>query len=150
MINVETSSIINRPIEEVFAFLTDARNSPQWDSGLVDIQQTPQSPVGVGTRITEVRKFLGRKMETTSEVVEYEPSTKYTRKGTGGPFPVTGSLTFEPMAEGTKVIWTFEMKPGGFFALAEPLVTRSLKRQLEAGLGDVKDMLESRVATATS
>ena len=149
MINVETSSIINRPIEEVFAFLTDARNSPQWDSGLVDIQQTPQSPVGVGTRITEVRKFLGRKMETTSEVVEYEPSTKYTRKG-GGPFPITGSLTFEPMAEGTKVIWTFEMKPGGFFALAEPLVARSLKRGLEGSLGKVKDLLESRAVEISS
>ena len=149
MINVETSIIINRPIEEVFTFLTDARNSPQWDSGLLDIRQTPQSPVGVGTRITEVRKFLGRKMETTSEVVEYEPSTKYTRKG-GGPFPITGSLTFEPTAEGTKVIWTFEMKPGGFFALAEPLVARSLKRGLESNLGDVKDLLENRVATVTS
>ena len=148
MINVETSIMINRPIEEVFTFLTDARNIPQWDSGLVDIRQTPQSPVGVGTRITEVRKFLGRKMETTSEVVEYEPSTKYTRKG-GGPFPITGSFTFEPTTEGTKVIWTFKMQPGGFFALAEPLVTRSLRRQLEAGLGDVKDLLESRVAAAT-
>ena len=150
MINVETSIIINRPIEEVFAFLTDARNSPQWDSGLVDIRQTPQSPVGVGTRITEVRKFLGRKMETTSEVVEYEPSTKYIRKGTGGPFPVTGSFTFEPMAEGTKVIWTFEMKPGGFFALAEPLVARSLKRGLEGSLGKVKDLLESRAVGISS
>ena len=150
MINVEVSIIINRPIEEVFAFLTDARNSSQWSSGLVDIRQTPQSPVGVGTRITEVRKFLGRKMETTSEVVEYEPSTKYTRKGTGGPFPITGSLIFEPTAEGTRVIWTFKMQPGGFFALAEPLVTRSLRRQLEAGLGDVKDLLESREAAVTS
>ena len=75
---------------------------------------------------------------------------KYTRKGTGGPFPVTGSLTFEPTAEGTKVIWTFEMKPGGFFALAEPLVTRSLRRQLEAGFGDVKDLLESRAVGISS
>jgi Polyketide cyclase / dehydrase and lipid transport len=84
-------------------------------------------------------------METTSEVVEYEPSTKYTRKGRG-PIPITGSFTFESATEGTKVIWTFKMQPGGFFALAEPLVTRSFRRQLEAGLGDVKELLESRVA----
>ena len=70
MVNVETSIIINRPIEEVFAYLTDAGNNPQWDLGLVEVRQTPERPVGVGTRITEVRKFLGRKMETTSEVVE--------------------------------------------------------------------------------
>jgi carbon monoxide dehydrogenase subunit G len=150
MVNVETSIIINRPIKEVFAYVTDARNSPQWDSGLVDIQQTPQSPVGVGTRITEVRKFLGRKMEATGEVVEYEPPTKYTRKGIGGPFPITGSLTFEPTTEGTKLTWIFKIEPGGFFALAEPLVARSLKRGLESNLGDVKDLLENRVAAVTS
>ena len=150
MVNVETSIIINRPIEEVFAYVTDIRNSSQWDSGQVDIRQTPQSPVGVGTRITEVRKFLGRKMETTSEVVEYKPSMKYTRKGTGGPFPITGWLTFEPTAEGTKLTWIFKMQPGGFFALAEPLIARSLKRGLESNLGTAKDLLENQVVGISS
>lgn len=150
MVNVETSIIINRPIEEVFAFVTDIRNSSLWDSGLVDIQQTPQSPLGMGTRITEVRKFLGRKMETNSEVVEYEPPTKYTRKGTGGPFPITGSLTFEPTAEGTKLTWIFKMQPGGFFALAEPLIARSLKKALESGLGTAKGLLENQVVGISS
>ncbi len=150
MVNVETSIIINRPIEEVFAYLTDARNNPQYDTGLVEVRQTPESPVGLGSKITEVRKLLGRKIESSSEVVEYEPPTKYIRKNTAGPFPVEGLLTFEPAAEGTKVTWKFEMQPGGFFALAEPLVTRSLKRQLEAGLGDVKDLLENRAAGVAS
>jgi carbon monoxide dehydrogenase subunit G len=150
MVNVETSIVINRPIEEVFAYLTDARNSRQWDSGLVDIWQTPESPVGVGTRITEVRTFLGRKFETTSEVAEYEPPTKYTRKGLEGPFPITGSLTFEPTAQGTKLTWMFEMQPGGFFALAGPLFARSLRRNIEAALGDVKDLLENRTAGVSS
>ncbi len=150
MVNVETSNIIHRPIEEVFAYLSDVRNSPQWDSGLVEIWQTPESPVGLGTKITEVRKFLGRRIETNSEVVEYEPPAKYTRKDTSGPFPATGSLIFEPTAEGTKVTWTFQMQPGGFFALAEPLVAKSLRRNLEAALGDIKDLLEHRAAEISS
>jgi len=150
MVTVETSIIINRPIEEVFAYLTDARNNPQYDTGLVEVRQTPESPVGLGTKITEVRKFLGRKIESSREVVEYEPPTKCIQKNTAGPFPVEGSLTFEPTAEGTKVAWKFEMKPGGFFALAEPLVARSVKRQQEAALGDVKDLLENRAAGVAS
>jgi len=150
MVNVETSIVIHRPIEEVFAYITDARNQPQWDAGLVEVRQTPESPVAVGTRVTEVRKFLGRKIESSREVVEYEPPTKCIFKNTTGPFPVTGSLTFEPTAQGTTVIWKMEMKPGGFFALAEPLVARSLRRQLEAGLGDVKDLLENRAGVASS
>jgi uncharacterized protein YndB with AHSA1/START domain len=175
MVKVETSCIINRPVEEVFAYLTDVRNTRQWDSGLVELLQTPESAVGVGTRITEVRTFLGRKFETTSEVVEYEPHTKYIHKGQEdpfpiagsltrnyhmrindldsrleGPFPITGSLTFEPTAQGTKLTWMFEMQPGGFFALAEPLFARSLRRNIEAALGDVKDFLENQAAEISS
>jgi uncharacterized protein YndB with AHSA1/START domain len=150
MITVETSIIINRSIEEVFAYLTDARNDPQWDTGLLEVRQTPESPVGLGTQITEVRKFLGRKIETTGEVVEYEPPTKYSRKITAGPFPIAGSLTFEPTAEGTKVTWKIEMQPGGYFALAEPLFARILRRQLETLLGDAKDLLENRAVGISS
>src|SRR5258708_16118914 len=105
MVTVETSIIINRPIEEVFAYLTDARNNPQYDTGLVEGRQTPESPVGLGTKITAARKFLGRKIESSREGVEHEPPTKYILKNTAGPFPDEGSLALEPTADGTKVTW---------------------------------------------
>lgn len=150
MVKVETSITINRPVEDVFAYLSDRRNDLQWQSGLVDIRQTPESPVGVGTRITEVRKFLGRRIESSSEVVEYEPNTKYTRKNTGGPFPVEGSYLFEPTGVGTKVTLKFEMQEGSFFALAEPLIARSLRRSAEADYGDLKDLLENQAEGISS
>jgi len=76
MVNVETTIVIHRPIEEVFAYITDARNQPQWDSGLVEVRQTPESPVGVGTRVTEVLKFMGRKLASSRDVFECEPPKK--------------------------------------------------------------------------
>ena len=36
MITIETSTVIYRPIEEVFAYLTDARSDPQWDTAVHD------------------------------------------------------------------------------------------------------------------
>jgi hypothetical protein len=42
------------------------------------------------------------------------------------------------------------MQPGGFFALAEPLFARSPRRNVEAALGDVKDLLESQTAQVLS
>jgi len=150
MIKVEKSIIIHRPIEEVFAYLSDFRNIPQWQSGVVEVQQTPESPVGRGTRGTFVRTFLGRKIEMTVEVVEYEPNTKHTFKSTSGPMPTTVSRIFEPTAEGTKVTMAIEMQAGGFFALAEPLVARSLRRGVEADFGTLKDLLESRAVGISS
>ena len=116
---------------------------PQWQAGVSEVRQTPESPVGVGTRVTLVRSFLGRKLEQNAEIVEYEPPTKFAFKSISGP-STSGENFFERTAEGTKVTIAFESQVGGLFALAEPLVARSIKRSLEASLGDLKDLLESR------
>src|SRR5258708_1105458 len=89
MINVEASIIVSRPIEEVFAYVSDFRNAAQWQAGVVDVRQMPEGPVGKGTQIIFVRTFLGRKLEGTSEVVEYESPTKHTFQSTSGPLPFT-------------------------------------------------------------
>jgi uncharacterized membrane protein len=149
MIKVETSIIIHCPIEEVFAYVSDFRNTAQWQSGVVDVRQTSEGPVGKGTQLIFVRTFLGRKLEGASEVVEHEPPTKNTLQSTSGPLPFTVSRIFEPTPEGTKMTIVFEMQPGGVFALAEPLIARSLKRSVEADFGNLKDLLESRAGAAT-
>src|SRR5258707_8992962 len=111
---VTVSGVIRRPVHEVFAFITDARNAPQWQtkSGLQRIQQIPEGPVGVGTRIIEVWKFMGREAEGTSEVTEYEPNTKYARitVGNGGPIN-RGKTTFESVPGGTRVNFAINVSP---------------------------------------
>jgi uncharacterized membrane protein len=149
MIKVETSIIVSRPIEEVFAYVSDFKNTAQWQSGVVEVRQTSEGPVGKGTQLIFVRTFLGRKLEGASEVVEHEPPTKNTLQSTSGPLPFTVSRIFEPTPEGTKMTIVFEMQPGGVFALAEPLIARSLKRSVEADFGNLKDLLESRAGAAT-
>ncbi len=150
MISHEASIVIKRPIEEVFEYLTDARNNPQWDYGVLEVRQTPESPVGIGTRITEVRKFLGgRKFESESEVVQYEPHTKFTVKNTK-PFPVKMSLIFESTAEGTKVSLKLEAQPGGFMGMAESLIAPYLRRSGESKLGNLKDLLENQAVATPS
>ena len=150
MINVEVSIIVSRPIEEVFAYVNDFRNTAQWQTGVVEVRQTSEGPVGKGTQLTFVRTLLGRKLEGASEMVVYEPPTKSTLQSTSGPMPFTITRIFEPTPVGTKVTLVFEMHPGGVFALAEPLFARSLKRSAEADLGNLKDLLESRAGAATS
>ncbi len=76
MVKRETSIIIDRPIGEVFAVLADPKNQPQWDSSLLEARLVPEGPVSVGTRIIEVRKFMGRTSENTGEVIEFEPNAK--------------------------------------------------------------------------
>ncbi len=139
---VTVSGVIRRPVEEVFAFITDARNAPQWQtkSGLQRIQQIPEGPVGVGTRIIEVWKFMGREAEATSEVTEYEPNTKYTRiaVGSGGPIK-QGTTTFDIIVSAS-----------GLFAIAEPLLAANMKKSFETNLAEAKALLDGQAATSAS
>jgi uncharacterized protein YndB with AHSA1/START domain len=150
MIKVQKSIVIRRPIEEVFAFVGDQRNAPQWQHGLLEVRRTTEGPLGIGTRHTFVRKFMGRKMEASNEYVEYEPNKKVTFTSTSGAMDLEASYLTESTVEGTKLTSMIEMQPRGFAGLAEPLIAASLRREMEASLGELKDLLESGVVGVTA
>ena len=150
MVKNETSIIIHRPIEEVFAYVSDLQNGPQWQSGLLEVRHTTPGPLAIGAQFTSVRKFLGRKMEASIEIVTYEPNRKFAMKSTSGPTPFEQSFLFESTAEGTRLTTLLQLHPGGLMGLAEPLIAASVKREMEAAFGDLKDLLESQVTVASS
>lgn len=137
MIKVEKSIIIHRPIEEVFAYVGDQTNAPQWQPGLLEVRRTTDGPLGVGTQHTFVRKFMGRKMEASSEYVTYEPNKRITFRTTSGPVALKASYLVEPTADGTRLTSQIEMQAAGLFGLAEPLIAASLGREMEASFSDL-------------
>ena len=102
MVRVEGTVVINRPIEEVFAFLSNADNASQWQGGTLEAKQTSEGPVGVGTTGQVASQFLGRRMESTWEVTEYELNRKASLKTTSGPVSYENFATLEAVDEGTK------------------------------------------------
>jgi uncharacterized membrane protein len=150
MIKNEKSIIIDRPIEEVFAYVGDLRNGMQWQSNLLDVRRTTEGPLGVGTQYTAVRKLMGRKMQDTVEFVAYVPNTTLTFRSTSSSMPMETSHRFESTAEGTRLTIVIEMHPGGFMGLAEPLLAANLRRWMEDNLGALKDLLERREPVASS
>lgn len=144
MAKVEVSVVINRPIEEVFAFAANIENNAQWQSGVLKAQVTSEGPIGVGTTYRYVTQLLGRRIEADGEIIEYEPNKKYSFESTSGPFPIEGGLTCEAAEGGTKVTQVVEADIGGFFKMAEPLVVRTIKKQFEADVGNLKELLEAQ------
>lgn len=150
MITREASIIINRPVGQVFAAMVDSKNQPKWDIGLLEARLLPDGPVSVGTRITEVRKLMGRTTENTGEVIEFEPNAKITRKSVDAPMMVLGTVTFAATPGGTKVNWKWDLKFKGMFALAGPIIANSMKKGSETSLRGLKDLLERPVASTLS
>ena len=144
-VGVEHSVTIERPIEEVFAFTADPNNNPLWQSTTLETQTS--SEVDVGTTFNNVSKFLGRRIETTLEIVESDPPRRQCVRVTSGPIPASGCYVFELTDDGgsTRFTQTLEAEVGGFFKLAEPLVGRAARRQTEADMATLKDLLEAGV-----
>ena len=150
MVQVEEQIVIRRPIVEVFAYASDPRRAPEWQSALLEVRQTTAGPLGAGAKFIGVRKFLGRKIESNLECVEYTPTTRISFKSDAGPMPFAQSYQFESMPEGVRLTCQMQMRPGALFGLAESLITGSVQRELVASLGDLKDLLENRAVVISS
>ena len=145
MAKVQHSVVIGSPVEEVFDFVTDLGNAPLWQSWAVEARYTSDGPRGAGASYVYVARFLGRKIESAGEITAFEPNRRYAWKVTSGPIPMEAETVFEPVDGGTKVTAVWLGEPGGFFKLAEPIVVRMAKRQLETDFANLKDLLEAGV-----
>lgn len=113
-------------------------------SELIEVKQNPEGAVGVGTTISAVAKPLGRRVENTLKVTDYERNKKFTIKSISGPMETKDQFTFEPVEGGTKVTRVTEAEMGGFFRMAEPVVVRMLNRQFETNFSNLKDLVEAQ------
>ncbi len=91
-----------------------------------------------------MERFLGRKIESTSEVTEFEPNKKVSLKVTSGPIPFEATTSFEAQEDGTRVSTVANAELGGFFRIAEPIVVRMGRRQIETDMANLTDLLEAQ------
>jgi len=131
------------PVEEVFGALADARAHNQWDPGMAEGRHEPAGPPQLGTKIIEVRRFMGRVIETQSEYVEFEANKKLVRKGDDGSMALTSILTFTETDSGTHVDWTWLLKAKGLMLLMVPIMAPILKRDGQSHLKNFKQLLEN-------
>ncbi len=142
MIKVEHSTVINRPLNEVFDFVVDPSKEPEWQDGVIEAGFSPGSAPGVGAEVFEKRKFMGREMVSKFQVTQYEANKIFVGKVTEGPVKFEVSQTFEAVDGGTKVSISIQGEPGGFFKLAEGMVKKQLQSQLASDFERAKKMLE--------
>jgi uncharacterized protein YndB with AHSA1/START domain len=147
MVKFETSLHINRPVAEVFEYMNDPTKMLEWNTTLEEAVPS-ETPVKVGTRIRTRIRALGRKIEGTTEVVEFEPNKRVVLK-IDGPFSWKTIYTYQTEDGGTRLVIALEGEPGGFFKVGEPVLARILKKQLQAQFETAKELLEAQVAAGT-
>jgi uncharacterized protein YndB with AHSA1/START domain len=147
--HVENTITIERPVEEVFEYVSTPENDPTWVSVSIRNQRTSPGPMRVGMTTEEVVKFLGRTSRDTWEVTEYEPPTVVAYRATTG--LLSGGVVrvrCEPVEGGTRLTHAVEYEPRGIYykalALLMPWV---LPRLLDGMDRTLKDLLEGKPTT---
>ena len=148
MIRQEISAVINRPIDEVFTYVgTDLfKNNPKWAPDIQSFEQTSSGPMGVGATARQVRLIRGNPTETSVRITEYEPNRKVSFESSGT-MSTQGNYTFEQANGGTKLTLRLEMQLQGLGRMAEPIVNRTVKQNLEDDMGRLKNLLETGAAS---
>jgi uncharacterized protein YndB with AHSA1/START domain len=137
-----TSVTIARPVDEVFAVLSDPALTPRWSAAALEEAWITQPPHGIGSRRRAVTRGFGRRSENVAEVTALEPNRSWQMTSVSGPRFVADAR-FEPVDGGTRVdfAWTFDL--GRATRLVGPVVRRVFGSQLEKDLARLKSMMES-------
>lgn len=150
---VEVGTVIKRPIEEVFSFMSDPRKHAEWVQPVESDSNLSSGPVQVGTTFHEENKFLGRHLGEEWTVTVYEPPHRYEQQATIKGAPMRIGMTLTPEGDGTRVDMVTEGDPSGlagrFFKLSEPIVARAIKNQQQTDLDTLKLILENREQVAS-
>jgi len=147
VIRIEFPVEVARPVQEVFAYVTDLERLGEWQPNLVSVTKETEGPMGEGTRLREVRRGpFGRNVEAQVEISAYEPNRRFDLRVVSGPLPIDGSHELHDAGGGTRIDFVAQGQPGGALRLAEPLLRRVLRRQFESYYRRLTEVLESRGA----
>lgn len=147
MPRIDESITIERDAEDVFAFVSNPANDPVWQSGVETSEIVDGTEVRVGTRIRNVGRFLGRKLEFILEVTQHDPPKIQAVETVEGPFSYTSTTTVEPQGAGCRLTLTGEAPSlGGFFGkISDPLVVKMFAREVRGDLEKLKVLLEEEL-----
>lgn len=139
MIEFENRIVIDRPVEEVFAFVSEFENIPKWNYYVLEVTKTSEGPLGVGTTYHQTRKTD----EQDFGVIEYEPGETVVVKTLPPSRPAFEMrFTFEPVADGTSILdeWKLDTGQPG---LLEKLGAGKVKQAVKDNLTKLKELLET-------
>lgn len=150
MIRSQGTVQVDRPAEEVFAFLADLCNEPRYVSNVIRTEKISEGPLGVGSRYRETaRTLLGRRATTTYEISEFDSPRVVEFRGSSG--RATFRARWELVWDGgvTKATFTGEAQVGWPMRVLEPILGRSVASTFSLMARNLKRELEQPASVAS-
>jgi uncharacterized membrane protein len=139
MIEFKNQIVVERPIDEVFGFVSDFRNVPKWNYYVLKVSKTSDGPLGEGATFHQFRKTD----EQDFRIITYQPNRQVTIR-TIPPSNPEFEMRFSFESEGDRTRITDEWKlDTGRPALLERLGAGQVKSAVLENLEKLKVLLET-------
>jgi carbon monoxide dehydrogenase subunit G len=137
---------VNRPIDQVFAFLSDGTNDPKFSPRVQEIRQATDGPVGVGTVFASTVKDGGMTTSREFELTAYDQPTRirWSERSKNQITVPHGGYDLEPDGDGATRVTIFnEFEGHGFGKVILPLASRAAKKDAGNLVGRIKAAVEA-------
>jgi uncharacterized protein YndB with AHSA1/START domain len=143
MIDFTIETEIDRPVREVFAYLTDPSKLHTWQTNTVSAMTVGGGPVGLGSRVIEVHRVPGGKeISQVVEFWEFDRDRRFSTRVLEGPLPIDGTVSVEPRDGATRMRFNVYGHLTGAMRIAQPLIQMGLRRQFSKYCAELRRVLE--------
>jgi uncharacterized membrane protein len=138
VLEFENTIAIERPIDEVFAFLSDFENIPKWNYYVLEVRQLSESPIGIGTTYHQLRKSD----QQDFRIIEFEANNTVAVKTLPQSSPsFERRFTLYEEGETTRIRDQWKLDTGRP-ALLERLARGRVKSAVSENLSKLKELLQ--------
>lgn len=144
MASIQRTIVINRPVDDVFAYFADVTNDPQWrGDGVKEI--SVRGAMGQGAQVHQKLAAgpFGAVVTADMDVVVYDPPTTLAFQVTTGPLRPLVQFRFAPAATGTEVAFSIDAPLTGLKKAAMGKMAEKSMAAEAAALDNAKRLLET-------
>ena len=141
-IDVSAKLVIAQSRKEVARYAMDPTNDPKWTKGITEAELLTERPIGMGTQVRRIAKFLGKEIHYVLKVVEYVPEQLMVMQSIKGPFPMKVTYQFDDENEGTLAQIRVEGTSEGFYKFTDIFMSPQVRRSIQGDLKRLKATME--------
>jgi Polyketide cyclase / dehydrase and lipid transport len=149
MAAIVTSTEVDRPAAEVFAYATDPARFGEWQQGVVDGHMDgPADDAGspaVGSKCVTTRRIGGANRPSTAELVHIDPPRTWSVRGIDGPIRAAVDVLVEPVTGArSRLTISVDFTGHGIGKILVPLVVRrEARKEMPDNIAALKQRLEA-------
>jgi hypothetical protein len=146
MVRIDVTTVISRPVQEVWDFFIDFTNSSHWTRSGSELRKTSAGPFGVGSTVESVRPMFGREIKSQRLVAtRYEPPRLVSFTAA---VPILGDLiggiTIESVRGGARIYRWTELNADGLRGAIGSILAPIVRRSQGTELLNLKRLIEAR------